>query len=143
MFARHQAQGSEDDRILPLINIVFLLLIFFMLAGRFASPEPFQIEPPTALKDGASEAHDLIVLVARDGRLALDGEEMAADPLAEQVAARLREGSLPVVRVKADAGTEAARIVALLERLRDAGATKVELLTLRGPSDGPLDSGDR
>ena len=41
MFRSQPRSGrSEDDRILPLINVVFLLLIFFMLAGKLSASDP-------------------------------------------------------------------------------------------------------
>ena len=45
---------NEDERILPLINVVFLLLIFFMLAGRLSASDPFQVEPPRSSADPGS-----------------------------------------------------------------------------------------
>ena len=37
---------NDEERILPLVNVVLLLLIFFMLAGRLAASDPFEIAPP-------------------------------------------------------------------------------------------------
>ena len=37
---------STEDNILPLINVVFLLLIFFMLAGVLTQSPPFSLTPP-------------------------------------------------------------------------------------------------
>ena len=41
--------ASIDDRIMPLINIVFLLLIFFLVAGAIREVEPVEVDPPRSL----------------------------------------------------------------------------------------------
>ena len=127
-----QRPKNEDDRILPLINVVFLLLIFFMLAGRLAATDPFQIDPPVSSSEGLVTVEDLLVQVGVDGRLALNGEEMGEDALGAAVAERLAENGAAAapVRLKADGTVEAARVVAIMEILRGAGVESVQLLTL-------------
>ena len=39
-------RNAGEERMLPLINVVFLLLIFLILSGRLSSVDPFQTEPP-------------------------------------------------------------------------------------------------
>ena len=120
----------EEQRILPLINVVFLLLIFFMLAGKLAVFDPFEIAPPQSVSEGPSGGRNLIVLVAADGRLALDGEEMPETALGDAVADWLAEWPASNVQLKADARSEATLVVAVMERLRDAGVDHLQLLTV-------------
>ncbi len=120
---------NEDERILPLINVVFLLLIFFMLAGRLAATDPFEIAPPASESDGPVRAPEMRLLVGADGRLALDGEVLSADAVMRKVAARVEETSDLRLQMKADAAVEANRVVALMERLREAGLRSVVLMT--------------
>ena len=47
---KSRPRPGEDERILPLINVVFLLLIFFMLAGRLAVSDPFAADVSPAIK---------------------------------------------------------------------------------------------
>ena len=80
---------NDEERVLPLINVVFLLLIFFMLAGKLSASDPFQVEPPRSLSEGPPTPQDSLVLVGADGRLALDGEIMEGPALKAALAARL------------------------------------------------------
>lgn len=123
---------NDDERILPLINVVFLLLIFFMLAGRLAASDPFQIAPPTSASEGPSAARDLVVLVGADGRLALDGEIMDEAALQSALVTRLSGESGANLHLKADGRAEATRVVAVMELLREAGVEKLKLLTVPG-----------
>lgn len=121
---------NDEERVLPLINVVFLLLIFFMLAGKLAATDPFQVEPPRSASEGPPSPHELRVLVGAGGEFALDGEVMAAEQLKRTVAERLGGEAPPKLRVKADARAEATRVVEVMEWLREAGAQRVQLLTV-------------
>jgi len=124
--------ASSDDRILPLVNIVFLLLIFFMVAGQLTRADPFEIAPPRSASEGAAPAGPAVVLVGADGRLALDGEVMARAALLEALRGRL--GADGRLRLKVDGRADAAGIVDLVAALEGAGARDIRLLTT---PDGP------
>lgn len=128
---RSPGKRSDEERILPLINVVFLLLIFFMLAGRLSAPEPFEVEPPVSRSDGEVKPQEMLVLVGADGRIALDGEAMDEERFQAAVAERAA-GDDARVRLKADGRAEATRVVAVMELLREAGLDRVELLTVPG-----------
>lgn len=119
---------NEEERVLPLINVVFLLLIFFMLAGRIAASDPFEVAPPRSASEGVVQRHDMLVLIDAEDRLALDGEIMTKAALQEAVADRIA-GSRRV-RLKADGQAEAAGVVALMQTLRESGVERLKLLTV-------------
>jgi len=121
---------NDEERILPLINVVFLLLIFFMLAGRLAASDPFEIAPPRSASEGPAATQDLLVLVGADGRLALDGEILEEAALEAAVAERLAANDGARVRLKADGRAEATDVVAVMELLRAAGVERLKLLTV-------------
>ena len=124
---------SDEERILPLINVVFLLLIFFMLAGRLAATDPFPVKPPASASDGEAGVRDLVVLVAADGRVAVDGEPVAPEALGDVLTARLARDGATRVQLKGDARAEAVHVVAIMEQLRDAGVERLRLLTVANP----------
>ena len=112
---------------LPLINVVFLLLIFFILFGQLASLDPFRTEPPFSASEGLTQEPQMVVYVGADGRLALDGTIMDKTTLRAAVE---RHGPSWTVHLKADGRAGAVRVVAVMELLRSAGVEKLDLLTL-------------
>ena len=124
--AHRNRPRSDDDRILPLINIVFLLLIFFMVAGHLSATEPVAVTPPQSDTETTPEMDTHLILIDRRGRLALDGLPLTEAALLEAF------GSSPMssVRIKADGAVDAIRVIALMERLRGAGLTDLQLLTV-------------
>jgi len=121
-------RASDDDRILPLVNIVFLLLIFFMVAGQLTRSDPFEIAPPRSASTGAAPEGPSVVLVAADGRLALDGEVMARAALLAAIAERL--GPDGRLRLRVDGRAGAVGIVDLVAGLKAAGARDIRLMTV-------------
>ena len=125
---RHK--DDSEARILPLINVVFLLLIFFMLAGSFGVNDPFDVTAPNSISEMVHETASVHVLLGADGQVALDGKVMEEAVLLEQVKTRLAATPALRVQLKADAQTSANRVVLLMEGLREAGVERLRLLTL-------------
>lgn len=133
-FRRPPRKIDSDERILPLINVVFLLLIFFMLAGRLTESAPFQVTPPKSAEApppqvSMEEPREVTLLLAADGRLSLDGTLVEQAALRAAMADRLAGNPGLTVHLKADGAAEATAVVAVMEDLRDAGVARVQLFT--------------
>lgn len=111
------------ESIVPMINVVFLLLIFFLMTSRLAQPDPFDITPPAAGLEGKPEA-EVTLYVDKTGRLSFDGIEGEA-ALAQLATVSDQQALL---QVRADAELEAAKAAGLLRRLATAGFARVELV---------------
>lgn len=129
-FEQQTRPRNEDERILPLINVVFLLLIFFMIAGQLSATDAFRVDPAESRSEGRPEREDILVLVGADGRLAVDDTEIGADELEGMLRERLEGRDGVRVRLKADARAGATDVVAIMERLRSAGVERLQLLTV-------------
>jgi len=125
---------SRGITILPLINVVFLLLIFIVLSGVISSPDPFELVPPDAStgEDVENVGSDAIVYVADTGELRFRdlADETDVLVLIGQLAG---SGGLETLTVRADAGVPAVRIVKLIERLRATGIARIQLQAERRP----------
>lgn len=125
---------DEDQRILPLINIVFLLLIFFMVAGHLAPPDEIVIDPPTSQSEREVSNEPIQVFLTATGALAVDGAEINRSALTEAVQAALTRTGLDEVHLKADGAAASTEVVAIMSALKDAGAKTVKLVTKFGVS---------
>lgn len=113
----------------PLIDVVFLLLIFFLLTGTFAPTDVFPVTPPVGQSDFTWSGPDLMILVASDGRVALNNRPV----LPSELEAILTEGftrGIESVTIKADSTTAGGMILPVLAIARRAGALRVRLVTL-------------
>jgi biopolymer transport protein ExbD len=121
---------EQKENMLPLINVVFLLLIFFMLLANISTYVPFPVAPPAAenVTDGRP---DIMIAVAADGRVALDGSEMETAALDARLRPRLVKANRPAVWLYADRNVDSDRVLDVMEHLRKAGATELRLVTER------------
>ncbi|MBO9470986.1 biopolymer transporter ExbD [Endozoicomonas sp. G2_2] len=127
---RQRPRGNGDESILPLTNVVFLLLIFFMLAGRLASPEAFDIQPPVSTSEAQARRDGLEIQLSAGGDIAIDGQAVDLDALEERVGEQIEANPALALRLKADGAGDATRVVAVMQALRDAGGEKLRLITI-------------
>ena len=121
---------NDDERVLPLINMVFLLLIFFMLAGKLTA-EQMKIEPPRSTSQDPSSPQSVTLSMDAQGRLFLNAELVLQDNLPLALARYPDVGSMdsPLV-LRASAAAEATKVVTVMSRLRDGGIDQLQLLTI-------------
>jgi len=109
-----------------LVDVVFLLLIFFLLAGSLQSGAPFEVVPPEGSVGLTLGEGPVAVWLAADGRVALGDEILAPESLVDRLSAVLPGSS--EVRLTADARARARHLLPVLEALREAGAGEIELV---------------
>ena len=132
----HSNRSRQDlINITPLIDVVFILLVFFMLAGAIERPEKIEVEPPRSETELSGEIEDVVILIGDDGRVAFQGAIMPNDAALIRTATvwlALRPDS--AIQLKADSEAEATRVIQIMELLREAGAEYLVLLTVGGGS---------
>jgi biopolymer transport protein ExbD len=121
---------EPPENTIPLINVVFLMLIFFLFAGTVARDDTRQIEPPlNILEDEAIRSTGALV-VDREGRTFAGGIEMSVgDWLAQRTEVGAEDGPM---KVAADGALNADALEKVLRALKAAGRTDIVLVTRRG-----------
>lgn len=114
---------SKSESIVPMINVVFLLLIFFLMTSQIAPPDPFEVIAPTA-RDGADAEAKTVLYVSDAGRLHFDGAENGAALSRLQ---RLASEETTIL-LRAASALEATRLAEILAELAGVGVTRVELV---------------
>ena len=116
----------------PLIDIVFLLLIFFMLTSHFVRDESIAIELPEAESGKEIDDDDVLTLVINNqGETLLQGKIIALDKLETQLRLLLQNRDKKSVTLRGDRNTNLEQTVALLDIARKAGADAVDIVTLQ------------
>ena len=125
---RKARQKTEREPTIALINIVFLMLIFFLVAGTLAVPLDGDLTLVRTAELERTAPGDALVVHA-DGRMSFRGQDIGAP---SDYLALLDEESRERVRIVPDAELPAIELVAIGRALRRAGAGSVVIVTERG-----------
>jgi biopolymer transport protein ExbD len=125
---RHQ--GNPDDRLIPLINIVFLMLIFFMIAGHVTSQRlPGDVQLPNSTQVNPAQQGLHVLAVNTRGELTLDQEPVTEDALAQKLQELMQDDPELTLQLCLDHALDAATLTPLLKQLRTLGLHKVMLIS--------------
>ncbi|MEX5726649.1 biopolymer transport protein ExbD [Rhodovulum iodosum] len=122
-FAPLSRPRRPRESVVPMINVVFLLLVFFLMTAQIAPPDPVEVSPPTAPGAALPEADTLYA----DAQGGLAYGTARGDAVFAALAAR--DTGAPLI-LRADAGLEARALAGILRRLAEAGQTRVSLVTV-------------
>ncbi len=127
-FRRHQVR-PQHETIITLIDVVFFLLVFFMLVGRMDATSPFELSPPISANGDSLPSGGVTVSLAVDGRLALDGVERPRGEIIERLHAMVTQSKEPLlVRINAQAGAPVRHLLHLVTALEGLAKGDVVLV---------------
>jgi len=120
---------SQDDdmpaiNLTPMLDIVFNLIIFFMVGTRFVDAEKRVDVQVPQVKNGENMSavpDKRIVNVYKDGQIALDKQDVTLDQLVSQLGSDRRQNPTMAITIRGDAGTDFQHVAAVLAGCRSAG----------------------
>ncbi len=115
--------------IAPLIDIVFLLLVFFMLTSTFMVPEAIELELPESNSAQVSDITPIVVSLNPAGQLALNGERIELKQLREAIEPLIKQNADTPITLKSDASTQVQQLLQVMDEIRAAGGTDVAIAT--------------
>lgn len=128
--ARCRRKNAENNMI-PLINIVFLLLIFFMIAGRIEASRPPELDLPVSYHAAPATAQAVTISINAAGQWFVQDQPITADtlPMAlDSMALSAQTG----IDLFLHQSLKARDLDAMLEALRTQGIARVRLVTREG-----------
>ncbi len=125
---RSKLRRAPELNLAPFVDIVFLLVIFFMVSSTFITPETgLPIELPSA-ETGLEEPQDVpTVVLDAQGRAYLGNRRLTDAALFAKLKERLGRDPRGLVILRADAKVPHGRVVEVMDLIRQAGAKKVAI----------------
>ena len=134
MAIRRQPTEDITINLTPMIDVVFLLIIFFMVGSKFGEPESqIKVSVPSVaeMRSIARTPDERIVDVAPDGAIALDGNIVSQ----EQLVATLRQqhAAYPALKVavRGDGGSSLQRVVEVMQAIKSSGVEQMAISATR------------
>lgn len=123
-------RSSETPNLTPLIDIVFLLLVFFLLTAHFVKDEGIAIQLPEAESAVVSDDDALVeVSVDAEGVIRLSGEIVPQEQMQVRIKAALEGKAKKWVTLRGDRSTQLQAAISVLDAARRAGAESVDVVT--------------
>ena len=138
---RRQLHTEDSINLTPLIDVVFLLLIFFMVSTTFTKETHLEIDLPEASGEPQPQnIQQIEILINSEGGFAVNGESVVNKQLNTLKLAieKVSDGDnkLPMV-ITADANTPYQAVVTAMDAAGQLGFINLSMTTKTPPSDGP------
>ena len=109
-----------------LIDVIFLLLLFFMLTSTFVRHQAVEISAPNAQGASGGSAPDILLRAGANGSVSVNGETVTLGDLANRLAA-LRQAGGETVLVKAGEDASSQTLVSAVEAARRSGLKRISV----------------
>jgi biopolymer transport protein ExbD len=132
---RHRRSENAGIDISPLIDMVFILLIFFMVSTTFVKDMDLDIDRPEAKSAEAADSESIRLYIDKGGDTFLDGEPVRTWMIQSRIRDRLATATTEAVLVVTDETVTSRRLVEVVDQVRLAGG-EVGVAT-RSEAGGP------
>lgn len=130
---RFRREMSEPDEpielnLIPLIDVIMFLLIFFISTTSFIEEPGVKVDKPKAASAKDLAKNSIIFAITADGKVAYAGKEIGLGGVRPTVKRLCAKESLPVV-IQTDAGSRSGMVIRVLDEAKLGGAKDVSLAT--------------
>jgi biopolymer transport protein ExbD len=112
----------------PLIDCVFILLIFFIVTTTFVEETGVEVDKPQAASASRLEKTSIMIALTSKGEVVYGGREIGISGVQPLVKRMLQKEDAPVI-VQADTAAQSGLLVRIIDEAKLAGATKVSVAT--------------
>jgi biopolymer transport protein ExbD len=121
-------EESQNVDMTPLIDMVFILLIFFIVTSVFAKDKGMDIDRPSQQSAGKVAKENIMIALTEEGNLRADGRDISFNSLRSYVAKKIKSKEQAVV-IMADIDADVGDLADIMDECRLAGAQKISLAT--------------
>lgn len=132
---RFHDSNSDDSNesgidISPLIDCVFILLIFFIVTTTFVEETGVEVDKPQAASSVQLEKTSILIALTAKGEVVYGGREIGVSGVQPLVRRELQKEDIPVI-IQADAAVPSGLLVRIIDEAKLAGAQKVSLASVK------------
>ena len=126
-----QSQKADEINVSPLIDIVFILLIFFIVTTVFVEETGVDVQRPEAASANDLDKNSILIAITDDGKIVYGGNEIGSNGVRGIVKRLLlREPEMPVI-IQADKTVSVDLYTKVHDEAALAGATSIHLAITR------------
>lgn len=129
-FRNIESDGEESATIdmAPLIDCIFILLLFFIVTTTFVDEAGVEVDKPQAASSASLEKNSVFIAITAKGEIVHAGQEIGVAGVQTIVRRLLEKEDLPVI-VQADQNVPSGILVRVIDEAKLGGAKKVSIAT--------------
>jgi biopolymer transport protein ExbD len=124
------AEEAPAINVAPLMDMVFILLIFFVVTTVFVEETGVEVQRPTAASAKDLEKRSILIALTREGRIVYAGQEYTLNGVRALVARETAENDMPVI-ILVDEASRSGSLVDVIDECKLAGARTVSIAARR------------
>lgn len=128
---RHSEESSEQANVdmTPLIDVVFILLIFFILSASFQQQNQIKVERPNSQITDSLSSVSVTVSVDEQGQIWLDNQAVEVAMLTSRIKQKFTQANNVSVVIDVDKSVNSGRLIQIIDKVRIAGVNNVAVAT--------------
>ncbi len=115
--------------IAPLVDVVFLLLLFFMLTSHLVQEPAISVKLPRSKTASMLKQSVPTVVINREGKIYFDAHEVSLTSLTDIIKKQLSERKIKKIRIKADRDIQLSLLIKVIDQIRLAGISDFGIIT--------------
>ena len=126
-FKRHVTLSKGELNIAPLVDVVFLLLIFFLLTSSFIFQPGIKINLPKAITSEVLQQENLVITITAENKIYLNDNPISDEDLYVEMKDAAKGSS--TLLIKADRSASLGKVVEVWDMCREAGIAQIHIAT--------------
>ena len=120
-------EDTEEPNITPMLDVVFILLIFFIVTANFIKEPGLEINRPDSETSEITENAAILIAIGAAGEIYMDGRRIDVRQVKANVIRLIAENPQGSVVIQADVKSTAEKIVAVMDEVREAGVVDISI----------------
>lgn len=127
--ARNRNREEEDASIdmTPMLDIVFIMLIFFIVTTSFVKEAGIQVNKPEASQATKEPSANIFIAISETGEVWMDKRQVDVERVAANIERMLAEQPTDIVVIQADKEANHGRVVEVMDQVKEAGIDKISI----------------
>ena len=127
--ARNRIREEEDASIdiTPMLDIVFIMLIFFIVTTSFVKEAGIQVNKPEANQATKEPSANIFIAIRDNGEVWMDKRQVDVERVGANLERMLAEQPTDLVVIQADKESQHGRVVEVMDQVKEAGIDKISI----------------
>jgi biopolymer transport protein ExbD len=130
MIKRRRKVDIIDFNLTPLVDVMFILMIFLIITAHYSTLSSIRVNLPKAqTSQTAGDVQSIVITLTQDEKIYFGGAPITLDKLKFEVINLAKQKNQPVVIIQADEGSSTGKLVSVMDVVSQTGLSKISIQT--------------